>query len=74
LDTERSLRDAKLEHGFYLRFDAEIRKIYHQFGELGLQDRALTEAICEKKYEQDATYLIIIQSLTRLALLPEAQN
>jgi len=72
LSTQASFIMGRLEHGYYLQFADRISRIYHEFGERGVQDKELTRAIAEKKYEQALTYGTIIDALTRLAGCPEA--
>jgi hypothetical protein len=72
LSSQASFVMGRLEHGYYLQFADRISRIYHEFGERGVQDKELTRAIAEKKYEQALTYGTIIDALTRLAGCPEA--
>jgi hypothetical protein len=72
LSSQASFVMGRLEHGYYLHFADRVSHVYHEFGERGVQDKELTRAITEKKYEQVTTYRIIIDALARLAQCPEA--
>ena len=69
-----SLRAAALENGFYLHFKDRVDRIYHEFGRFGIQDRDLTTARAEQKFETGYTYQIIADALERLSHLPEARE
>lgn len=61
-----------LGHQYELNFAPEISRIYHEFGVRGIHDDKLEWAIKDCKKEED--YKAIIESLTRLAGMPKAEN
>lgn len=59
------LHSDKLIHGYDLRFAADVRRIYDEFGERGVHDAAL-DGIIDKPKTQDRC-LLVIAALSRLA-------
>jgi hypothetical protein len=64
-------RSNLLMHKYELNFAAEVLRTYHEFGVRGIHDETLgwPLTVCEEK-----DYRAIIESLTKLAAMPEAET
>jgi len=72
-DTGSSLRVVKLDHGYSLRFADTLMKLFHEYGERGVRDIELAEALNrERQVNNVVFYNTVIGSLGRLANTPEA--
>ena len=59
-------RAEKLLHGYEWRFANDVNRIYNEYGEKGLLEPALTDAVA-RQFKNEDTYKVIVDSLTRLA-------
>ena len=71
---QKEPRQAKLSHGYHLRFAARIMTIYHEFGERAVSATTLLGVSSHYQVLDDDFYRRTIDLLTELAELPEAAN
>lgn len=67
INKERTLRDARLHHGFQLRFADRVIRLYHEYGERGVDYGQLPQ-MATRLNETNERVLEIAQTLSEMAV------